>query len=346
MLEASSQRLAGYLATRLGADSVEIGAAQLLSGGTLQENWRLDLTCVGGAYDGALDVVLRASCANAIPGSLSRAEEFEVLQTVYKAGVTVAEPLLCCDDRTVVGTDFLLTRTLAGTASPGLVTRSAEWGGDKEALARRVGEELGRMQTVTPRSSGLAFLPEPRRPAAETMLETLRAGLPGSHAPSPMLEWGLRWLEANLPQSADMVLTHGDFRTANVMVDRNGLTGILDWELASWGDPYADIGWFCARFWRFGQDEKEAGGLGSRRSFYDGYAGVTGAPPCPRRALYWEIMACARWAVISIQQLHRHLSGETPSLELALTGKCTIEAEYELVRLIQAARKGGFGDAE
>ncbi|MGO4837815.1 phosphotransferase, partial [Rhizobiaceae sp. 2RAB30] len=121
---------------------------------------------------------------------------------------------------------------------------------------------------------------------------------------------------------------------------------ILDWELASWGDPYADMGWFCARFWRFGQDAREAGGIGSRQAFYKGYCGITGAHPCAQRALYWEIMACARWAVVSIQQLHRHLSGETPSLELALTGKCTIEAEYELIRLIREARQRGFGDAE
>eukprot|EP01035_Chromulina_nebulosa_P049233 gene49233-66860_t len=36
------------------------------------------------------------------------------------------------------------------------------------------------------------------------------------------------------------------------MVNATGLTGILDWEFAAWGDPHEDIGWLCARCWRFG----------------------------------------------------------------------------------------------
>ncbi|MGO4832149.1 phosphotransferase family protein, partial [Rhizobiaceae sp. 2RAB30] len=224
MLEESlQQRLAGYLAERFGATSVEVRTARLLSGGTLQENWRLELSCLGGVHDGDLDVVLRASCANAIPGSLSRAEEFEVLQAVHGTGVTVPEPLLHCVDTSVIGKDFLVTRVLGGSASPGLVTRSAEWGGDKETLARRIGEELGRMQTIRPCSGSLPFLPVGKRSAAEEMLEALRTGLPDD-TPRPILEWGLRWLEANAPAQGEMVLTHGDFRTGNFMVDGSGLT--------------------------------------------------------------------------------------------------------------------------
>lgn len=345
MLDQSSQgALAAYLAWALGASSVKIADARLLSGGTLQENFRLELVCDGGPNDGALDVVLRASCANAIPGSLSRAEESDILRRVHNAGVTVPEPLIYCTDTSVIGKDFLLMRVVDGTASPGLVTRSPDWGGDKEALARRIGEELGRMQKIVPEPGVLAFLSGGRHPAAEEMIQVLRAGLPDS-TPRPLLEWGLRWLESNMPTPGDIVLTHGDFRIGNFMVDESGLTGILDWELAAWGDPHADMGWFCARFWRFGQDAREAGGIGSRQAFYEGYASVTGDLPCPERALYWEIMACARWAVISIQQLHRHLSGETRSLELALTGKCTIEAEYELIRLVREAGQKGIGHA-
>jgi hypothetical protein len=42
-------------------------------------------------------------------------------------------------------------------------------------------------------------------------------------------------------------------------------------------------------------------------------------------------MAHARWAVVALQQAERHVSGEEPSLSLALTGRRIAELEYELL---------------
>ena len=75
-----------------------------------------------------------------------------------------------------------------------------------------------------------------------------------------MLEWGLRRLELSPPAAGEVVLTHQDFRTGNYMLDTTGLTGILDWEFAAWGDPMTDIGWFCARCWRFGAKTRKCCG--------------------------------------------------------------------------------------
>ncbi len=62
------------------------------------------------------------------------------------------------------------------------------------------------------------------------------------------------------------------------MVDEAGLTAILDWEFAGWGDPAQDLGWFCAACWRFGRLDKEAGGIGSREAFERGYLAGGGQP--------------------------------------------------------------------
>ncbi len=72
---------------------------------------------------------------------------------------------------------------------------------------------------------------------------------------------------------------HRDFRTGNYMVDARGLTAILDWEFAGWGDPASDVGWFCAACWRFGRPDLEAGGVGSRAAFLRGYADGGGEAP-------------------------------------------------------------------
>ena len=127
------------------------------------------------------------------------------------------------------------------------------------------------------------------------------------------------------------MLLHQDFRTGNFLADETGLSAILDWEFSDWGDPMSDLGWFCARCWRFGRDQREAGGLGSRAAFYRGYEAVSGRRIAPAQVAYWEVMAHIRWAVIALQQAERHRSGEQASLELALTGRVVAELELELL---------------
>jgi aminoglycoside phosphotransferase (APT) family kinase protein len=160
----------------------------------------------------------------------------------------------------------------------------------------------------------------------------LRGWLDAYRDARPALEWALRWLDREAPPApARTCLVHRDFRTGNYMVDDAGLTGILDWEFAGWGDPDEDIGWFCARCWRFGANAREAGGIGARADFYRGYEEASGRRIDPAAIAYWEVMAHARWAVVALQQGERHVSGEEPSLALALTGRRIAELEYEML---------------
>ena len=60
-----------------------------------------------------------------------------------------------------------------------------------------------------------------------------------------------------------------------------GVRSILDWELAHLGDPMEDLGWICVRAWRFGEDAKPMGGLGSREQFFKAYEKASGSPVDP-----------------------------------------------------------------
>lgn len=93
-----------------------------------------------------------------------------------------------------------------------------------------------------------------------------------------------------------------------------------------------DLGWFCAKCWRFGAVGREAGGIGERADFYRGYREAGGVID-EGRVAYYEVMAHARWAIIALQQGARHWSGAESSLDLALTGRRVAELEYELLRL-------------
>ena len=140
-------------------------------------------------------------------------------------------------------------------------------------------------------------------------------------------------MEVNAPEKAEIVLCHRDYRTGNYMVDDDGkLTGILDWEFAGWSEPEEDIGWFCAKCWRFGANERDAGGISGRDAFYRAYEEESGRIIDRVRVDYWETMAHVRWAVIACQQAARHVSGDQVSLELALTQHLVPELELEVLR--------------
>ena len=101
-------------------------------------------------------------------------------------------------------------------------------------------------------------------------VDWLAAGLEGFGKPTGYLERQLRrfgglwelnrtrdipavervggWLAENLPQSGPATIVHGDFRLGNTIFAPGAparLAGVLDWEMATIGDPLADLGYLC-----------------------------------------------------------------------------------------------------
>ena len=325
-----------FIAQQAAARRVRIVDSMRLSGGAIQENWRIRAEIDGGAHGGEQSFVVRTDSPSGVAVSHSRAQEFALLEAAFAAGVTVPAPLWLCEDRERIGRPFFVMRCIAGTAAGHVLVKDEGLGGDRVQLAERLGGELARIHSIRPPRTDLAFLPACDDAPAIHAIRRLRATLDGHHAPHPALEWGLRWLERHAPARGDIVLCHGDYRTGNYMVDAHGLSGILDWEFAGWGDPLQDIGWFCAKCWRFGANAREAGGIGRREDFYRGYERFSGRPLKRGRVHYWEVMAHVSWAVIAIQQAERHLCGEETSLLLALTGHIVPELEYEILTMTEA----------
>ena len=329
--------IAGFGQAATGADSVGVVSAKLLSGGAVQENWMLELELVGGSQPGRLDCVLRCDSPTAgVAISHGRAQEFALLKTVFDAGVTVPEPLWLCDDPQVIGRPFFMMRRIGGTAAGHLLAKDGRYGGDRVQLAERLGRELARIHSVRPPVAALDFLPWYEDAPALHSVKLHRAFLDAHHTAYPALEWGLRWLERHAPARDQIALSHRDFRTGNYMVDEHGLTGILDWEFAGWSDPLEDIGWFCAKCWRFGNLAAEAGGVGAREDFYRGYEAESGRAIDRGQVRYWEVMAHMNWAIIAIQQAERYCSGRENSLLLALTGHIVPELEWEILNMTES----------
>lgn len=335
--------LATWLASAVSASRVDIRAAARLSGGAVQENWRIDVTVADGPYVGERTWVLRTDAVARIAVSLDRAAEFKVLEAAHAAGVKVARPVARCADANVIGAPFLVQEFIPGIAQARRLVRDPELPRYGEALTAELGAELARIHAMTPETApALGILPLPMRPPARAAVELLRKALDGAGEPRPALELILVWLDTNAPERRPLALVHGDYRTGNYLVDAGRLAAVLDWEFAHWGDPHEDIGWLIARCWRFGGDEREAGGIGSRRAFYDGYNAVAAEPLDETVIGYWEVMAAAKWAAIAVLQGDRFRTGGETSIELALTGLMPAEMELDALDLIaDITRKGG-----
>ncbi len=325
-------RLRDWLAAAAGDPELAIESMSLLSGGAIQQNWALEVRLNGAPARW----VLRTDAPSVLAVSHSRAAEFALLRAAQGAGVTVPRPLFLCEDTSVTGRAFFVMLRVEGVAQAHRVVRDDALGGGRAALVAALGGELARLHRIRPPRSDLAFLGDPPADPALAMVTSLRARLDEAGTPRPALEWGLRALERTAPPPRPAVLCHNDFRTGNVMVNATGVVAVLDWEFAGWGDPHQDLGWFCAKCWRFGNVAQEAGGIGPRDAFLSGYEMVSGTQVDRTRLPWWELAATIRWAVIAADQAARHLSGTERSLELGLTGHIVPELDWDVIAMAEA----------
>jgi aminoglycoside phosphotransferase (APT) family kinase protein len=254
-----------------------------------------------------------------------------------------------------VETALLRAAASAGVPVPGVVTSSAEIPGadlgenwmvvervEGETLARRIlrDDEFATARNVLARQCGeaLAHLHSIDRDSVPPLertdqLAAMHTAVGDAARPLPVFEVALRWLERCPPAATHDTVVHGDFRNGNLVVGRDGLRAVLDWELAHIGDPLEDLGWMCVRAWRFGAAPR-VGGFGTVDELVDGYESVAGRTVDRPALRWWETLGTLRWGVICIAQAETHLSGRVRSVELAAIGRRVCEVEHDLLELL------------
>ncbi len=288
----------------------------LLAGGASKEAWAVDA-------GGERLLVRRAAVGVIHRHTLSLKEEFEVLEAAYEAGVKVPRPILYIadlDDREA----FVMERLDGETIGRRIVRMDVP-----AQLPVQLAEELAKIHAI-PRER-LSFLQEAR-------LERMMAELDDVDEPHPAIELGLWWLRENRPPPREPVVSHGDYRIGNVVVDDHGLVGILDWEFAHIDEPVRDLGFGLVRAWRFGVDEKRFGGIADVGEYVERYNELTGLDVRPEELDYWELAGNVGWAIGCLTQAQRHLNGQDRSVELAILGRLGAEVEYEICHLLEKVR--------
>ncbi|MEA2310940.1 MAG: hypothetical protein QOE28_908 [Solirubrobacteraceae bacterium] len=265
-----------------------------------------------------------------------RLREWRVLELARQGGVPVPAPVALTPTGIVV-------ERVPGEARPQRLLADDRWARARSVLVERVAGAAARLHAIEPpgflpRAMELAG-PPPDSPvtATDAAIATVERCLDQAGEPHPAVELGLRWLRANAPAPAPVSIVHGDLRLSNLVVAEDGSPALIDWELVHTGDGAEDLGWMCVRSWRFGAADP-ALGCGSREELLDAYAAAGGRRVTLEELRWWEVCGNARWAAICVLQADRHLSGRDRSLDRAMIGRRTCEAEWDLLALLAGGR--------
>jgi aminoglycoside phosphotransferase (APT) family kinase protein len=315
---ADSDKVGAHLESALGG---RVHQLRRLSGGASRVTSTFELELASGDVRTLVLQQMRATALTRHPGVDTEAA---LLRAAEEAGVPVPKVVAA---GAVDGLDprWLVVEHLDGEALPRHILRDEGLATARTRLTEQTAHALARIHSIDPDAV-------PALPGADPLRHPLEF-LDALHETRPVLELGVRWLAQHEPDPAAAVVVHGDFRMGNFLVDQGGLRGVLDWELAHLGNAAEDVGWLCARAWRFG-GSSHVGGFGELPSFLSAYHAAGGRELDPDEVRWWETYAAVKWAVICLLQASTHLSGSTRSVELAAIGRRACESEWDLLDLL------------
>jgi len=260
---------------------------------------------------------------------VDRHTEGRLIQLAYEAGAP--EPIvpffLNSDEHTTPG---FFTHRLNGETLGRRILREDNYARARSKLAFQVGHAAARFHGIKrenlPRMQGM--------PVADELIHYRRI-MDSFNQPHASFEYGFAWLGERLELAGDRYsLCHGDFRNGNIIVDEDGLAGVLDWESAHLGNPSADLGWMCVRAWRYGHNDKIVGGFGSVGQLLDGYEAGGGLRISKDEINFWHVFGTLRWGILCMILAFTHLDGDQRTVEYAAIGRRAAETEYDLMLLL------------
>jgi len=142
----------------------------------------------------------------------------------------------------------------------------------------------------------------------------------------------MAWLAEHQPDDVASCLIHNDFRFDNLVLDREDPTrpvGVLDWEMATVGDPLMDLGGTMAYwvqeddddfFQRFRRQPTNLPGMLSRAEVVDYYSERTGHSLSPEQWRFYEVYGLFRLGAIAQQIYYRYFHGQTTNEAYAIFG--------------------------
>ncbi len=291
--------------------------ARLLSGG--RSNLTYLIENAAGAW-----VLRRPPLGHVLPTAHDMAREFRILSALATSDVPVPQPLVLCEDQSVLGAPFYVMEYRRGiVVEAALPAGLAETHDDRRHLSEIVIDTLVRLHSIDWRERGLTGFGRPEGYLERQLARWRRQWTASQTRDLPEVERVLTLLEGARPTSGDATIVHGDFRLGNLMLAPlrpPGLVAVLDWEMATLGDPLADLGWLLI-YWGEPGEVWLSGGLQdamastalpgflTRRELAERYAQARGI--CVGATDFYEVFSLLKLAVIAEGIRARYLAGRT-----------------------------------
>jgi aminoglycoside phosphotransferase (APT) family kinase protein len=244
-------RLLPYLAVHIPGFLGPVAVEQFKGG---QSNPTYLITAASGRY-----VLRRKPQGSLLPSAHAIDREYRVTSALAAEGFPVARPLHYCADESVIGTAFFVMEHVAGRVfwepwAPGLTAE------ERSRLFASLNRTIARLHSIDPARAGLADFGKPEGYVARQIKrwsEQYRASATGRIAAMERL---MGFLPEACPRQSGAAIVHGDFRLDNCIIasDRPQVAAVLDWELATLGDPLADYTYHLM-MWFMPKSERGAG---------------------------------------------------------------------------------------
>ena len=296
------------------------------------------------------DLVLRRPPAGTkAKSSHDMRREHDVQRALKPVFPYVPEMIAFCDDPAILGCDFYVMRRVPGVIPranlPRGVTLTAA---EARRMCLAVLDRFVELHAVDVKAAGLEAMGRGTGYARRQI-----DGWSDRYGKArtwnvPTFAKVIAWLKANTPEDVATCVIHGDYRLDNVVLDPGDLTrvvGILDWEMATLGDPLMDLGNSLAYWVEAGDDflirsmrrqPTHLPGMLTRREVVATYFERTGL--APRDITFYEVYGLFRLAVIAQQIYFRYHHRQTRNPAFKRFWLLAHYLEWRCRRLIRRAR--------
>jgi aminoglycoside phosphotransferase (APT) family kinase protein len=295
------------------------------------------------------DLILRRPPAGKkAKGAHDMVREAKIMQALKPVYPYVPEVLAICQDEAVLGGDFYVMQRLVGVIPRQDFPPQLQLTPEKtRALCTGVIDKLVELHKVDIRAAGLGSLGKGEGYVSR-QISGWSERLRNAHTPDNKdFSEVIAWLEDKKPASeVAITLIHNDFRFDNVVLDADDLhvIGVLDWEMATLGDPLMDLGNTLA-YWVQADDDPvfqlmrrqptNAPGMLTRREVVDYYGEKTGWRV--DNFDFYEVYGYFRLAGIAQQIWYRFYHQQTSNPAFAQFGPMVNYLEQRCLNLIRSS---------
>lgn len=196
-------------------------------------------------------VLRRPPLSHVLPTAHDMKREFRVISALEPTPVPVPHAMALCEDKDVIGAPFYIMSFVRGMVPADPAAFAAKF---PEPARGRIGEELVdtlvALHAIEPGQAGLGDFGKPRG-FIERQVRRFAGQIEHNKTREfpELAELGRRLTASIPPETGAYSIVHGDYRLDNCVLSDDGhIAAVLDWEMATLGDPLADVG-LQAMYW-------------------------------------------------------------------------------------------------